>query len=139
MCQNCFSIVLLTYWNLQILVTAFFIRFLPSFFTCSFRVLLSCSRSTILCKIKWATMISQAMSPFPPNQCWNFKLNFNVMPSNDANTDSPTLEGVRVLSCLVYFADDCLKQERLECAHNWLNCCMICWTMVVCIITRKKI
>ena len=24
-----------------------------------------------------------------------------------------------------YFANDCLKQERLECAHNWLNCCMI--------------
>ena len=39
------SIVLLTYWNLQILVTAFVVRFLLSFFTCSFRVLLSCSRS----------------------------------------------------------------------------------------------
>ena len=30
-------------------------------------------RATIVCKIKWATMISWAVSPFPPIQCWNFR------------------------------------------------------------------
>lgn len=37
--------------------------------------------------------------PLPPNQCWNFRLKFNAMAWNDADTHSPAL-------CLVYFADD---------------------------------
>ena len=36
--------------------------------------------SAIVCKIKWATMISWAVSPFPPIQCWNFRLKFNPKP-----------------------------------------------------------